>query len=58
MDKAVKCEGACLVHSDIVQLVRVTESRTGKDWGFFWYCENASIKDLNNGLDVEIQAGR
>lgn len=51
----MKCEGACgrwKGHAGLVRKVHVSDPRTGTDWGFFDYCENAVDEDRGHGLTV------
>jgi hypothetical protein len=48
-----KCEGNCKKHTGAVVRVNVTDPRTGKDWGEFWYCYEAIAEDLRRGLNVK-----
>jgi hypothetical protein len=45
-----RCEGACFQHSGEVRAVRVSDPRTGRDWGYFAYCEEARDTDSRRGL--------
>ena len=51
-----KCEGNCECHKGSTQLVRVWDKKKGnnKDWGHFWYCQEAIEIDEKNGLTVYI----
>lgn len=47
------CQGACELHDGEHRLVHVTDKRMGKDWGLFWYCDEAIRTDKCRGLHVE-----
>ena len=57
MNEVFQCAGACHKdggHSDLLYRVRVTDQRTGKDWGEFLYCMRAVRRDEHAGLRVDV----
>lgn len=59
LSKIIKCEGNCEEthdeHKGEIKRVQVY-SKSGKDWGEFWYCENAIKEDIKRGMKIcEIQ---
>jgi hypothetical protein len=49
------CWGACEEHRGQVKLVRVLDLPNSRDWGLFWYCDEAIETDRKDGLTVHIQ---
>lgn len=49
-----QCMGACLDgHLGPVVRVNVVDPKDGKDWGDFWYCQEAIEEDKRHGFIVE-----
>lgn len=46
------CQGRCDCHHGEVHRVHVWH--WPKDWGVFWYCENAIAVDQRNGFVVNV----
>ena len=49
-----ECQGNCKEHRGMIHRVEVRDIRNGKDWGLFWYCDEAIDEDIRRGLDVSI----
>lgn len=45
------CEGSCEEHTENVELYHVWYG--SKDWGLFWYCDNAVKEDISRGMTLE-----
>ena len=53
----MKCEGSCdrlsNGHRGEVVLVHVYDDKNSKDWGEYWYCQDAINSDRHSGFRVE-----
>ena len=48
--KSGECEGDCEHHIGGCVCVRVIDSKSDTDWGFFSYCETALLDDTSRGF--------
>jgi hypothetical protein len=51
--RPLACDGGCDEHVGEHRYVRVTDPKSGHDWGNFCYCEEAVRIDEFRGLRVE-----
>jgi len=51
------CEGNCHKHKGKVKKCSVICNRNiaKKDWGYFWYCENAIEHYRKNGFTITVE---
>jgi hypothetical protein len=62
----MKCEGNCAqggedFHRGDVRYVHVVDPDSGRDWGNYWYCENAVESDQGAGFivtDADAEGGK
>lgn len=50
----IECQGKCDKHRGSIKRVEVRDIRNGKDYGLFWYCDEAIEIDIRSGLTVSI----
>lgn len=50
----IECQGTCKKHRGLITRVEVRDIRNGKDWGLFWYCEEAIKEDKRRGFTVSV----